>query len=104
MKKQFRIAHLAFALCLSATAAAQSVASCAISSGVMTCTVSTTNDTVDSTGLPANAASLRDAIIQVNSVAPPPAGQTHIINCLRVLLARRLGSRYSNSCRRFGTT
>lgn len=80
MKKQFRIAHLAFAVCLSATAASQSVASCAISSGVMTCTVTTTNDTVDSTGLPANAASLRDAIIQVNSVAPPPSGQTHIIN------------------------
>jgi hypothetical protein len=55
-------------------------AACVSSAGVMTCTPSTTNDTVDSTGLPANAASLRDAIIQINSVAPPPAGQTHVIN------------------------
>jgi hypothetical protein len=55
-------------------------AACTISAGVMTCTPSTTNDTIDSTGLPANAASLRDAIIQINSVAPPPAGLTHVIN------------------------
>jgi hypothetical protein len=55
-------------------------AACTTTAGVMTCTVGTTNDTVDATGLPANAASLRDAIIQVNSVAPPPAGQTHVIN------------------------
>jgi hypothetical protein len=56
------------------------VAACATNASVMTCTLTTTTDTVDTTGLPANAASLRDAIIQVNSVAPPPSGQTHIIN------------------------
>ncbi len=61
-------------------ASAQASANCTLASNVMTCTVSTTNDTLAGSALPADAASLRDAIIQVNSVAPPPAGQTHIIN------------------------
>lgn len=65
------------ALALSAQTA---FAACTTAASVMTCTVSSTADTVDATGLPANAVSLRDAIIQVNSVAPAPAGQTHIIN------------------------
>ena len=67
----------ALALALSAQTA---FAACTTAASVMTCTVSSTADTVDATGLPANAVSLRDAIIQVNSVAPAPAGQTHIIN------------------------
>jgi hypothetical protein len=77
----FRITARALLLALAFIASAYNAyAACTTTAAVMTCTPSTTADTVDSTGLPANAASLRDAIIQINSVAPPPAGQTHIIN------------------------
>jgi Bacterial Ig-like domain (group 3)/Fibronectin type III domain len=80
MKSMLSAGLAALAAIIVASASPAVHAACSVAASVMTCAVTTTNDTVDAIGSPANAASLRDAIIQINAVAPPPAAQTHIIN------------------------